>query len=375
MLDGLLVGWNPHAAAPGERELDAFFLPLIANAARMTTVYLLADSSDAQLRMFRRLRRYSADRNLGSEWFLDPQRVAILPIARESMWVRDFGPITLRHRATTQLAFADHLFDAERPNDDNFPTALAKYWGADVVRIDLHLAGGNFQSNGDGDCFTAEAPMSTGTSGLPFHDDQFSETLGCKRVHRLRPLLHEGTGHVDMFAMLVGPRDIIIGQYDSGLDEENRTILDHNAAQLENARDALGRPRFRVHRVPMPAMKNDPIVRTFTNFQVLRSKFDNSRGAVIVPGYAGFEAEEVEFRRGLRYALGMAAPGVTWEIITINADWIILSGGAVHCVTSPIPRGKLYYRQTTHSPRLPQGPIVPQDSMRAISPRSHFFGG
>lgn len=339
-LEGLFIGWQPSLTRSDG--MDRFFIELTAKALGGAKVYLLARNDSAAKTMVSRVRDALLLMGRPLAPLHDHDAFEVLPVRVDSIWVRDFGPLSLLDRQQ-RLHLVDHLFDPRRPNDEQFPLVLAALWGVGYQSHPLTVAGGNFQSNGAGDCFTALGQTGRLAYDREMRAHHFRLFLGCERVHILKPMIREATGHVDMFLSLVGPRDVIIGAFAPGTDEANRSLLDRNAAQISSLRDRHGAPRFRVHRLPMPYTTADSVMRSYTNLQLSRSVRLPQRGVVLVPRYTGLQATERVFLSGLRRVLHLSHPDVRWRIETVVADHIIESGGAVHCVTNTIPVGRRAY--------------------------------
>jgi agmatine/peptidylarginine deiminase len=127
-----------------------------------------------------------------------------------------------------------------------------------------------------------------------------------------------------MFLKIVSEDTVVIGQYRPG--QPDYQVLEDCAALFERSSNGAGKP-WRVVRVPQPDVYYAyfvlPVVRTFTNGLIVNDR-------VIVPVYGIPEdAEALEiFAREL--------PGR--QVIGLNANDIIESAGAWHCVTMEYPR-------------------------------------
>ncbi|HWN67254.1 MAG TPA: agmatine deiminase family protein, partial [Haliangium sp.] len=152
------------------------------------------------------------------------------------------------------------------------------------------------------------------------------------------PLHGEPTGHVDMFATVTGPGQVIVGRYDPGVDPENAVRLDRTAIILRRA-------GFRVRRLPMPS-HGDGVFRSYTNSLAIN-------GVVVVPVYP--EAAEGEDEA---FAVFRAAyPGR--RIVPVVASDIITLYGAVHCTTLTIAASPGERRLGPHGPQTRQRTMDP----------------
>jgi agmatine/peptidylarginine deiminase len=257
-----------------------------------------------------------------SENQLPARSVRFLRIPHDSMWIRDYGPFSLkRGDGRCLIVDAGYGRHADRLNDDNVPVILSDLLRATLVQAPLALEGGNLLSNGQGLCLTTK-------SLLDNNFDQNLDEAGARRLLReylgarhtvfLDKLEGEPTGHIDMFATLVSSDTVVVGSYDPAVDPLNAAVLDRNAARLAEVR--TGRGRLRVVRVPMPT-NQDGTWRTYTNVIY-------ANGAVLVPVYPEVDAAVRDealavFRRVLP----------RWQVVAVDCSEIIQSGGALHCIS------------------------------------------
>ena len=155
--------------------------------------------------------------------------------------------------------------------------------------------------------------------------------LGCEKLILVEPLSSEPTDHIDIFAKLLDPTTILVGQY--APDDLNYDRLEQTADQLASATNLAGEP-FKVIRIPMPPTYEvrDPywgwvtVFPTYTNSTILNKK-------VLVPVY-NLPQDDAALTV---YRNFFAPKGM--EVIGIDSQEIIKLGGAVHCVT--MERAKL----------------------------------
>jgi agmatine/peptidylarginine deiminase len=274
-------------------------------------------------------------------------------VIHDTMWARDYGPIVVESRNGSPMLI-DADYDASRGNDDIVPMHLAHLLKLNRVELPLRIDGGNLLSNGRGLALTTYRLVdeNTGQADLDGICDAIAHNFGVQHVVMLEPLAGESTGHVDMFATFTSANTVVVGQYDPVVDPENAAILDRNAQHLAQLRTPHG--KLRVVRIPMPP-HNDDIYRTYTNVVF-------ANGALLVPTYA--DADWGQQRQVLAtYARLLPR----WKIFGVNADEIIGSQGALHCVTmnlGPLNRLPRFPRpHTTANPN--QDPI--SESMVAVA--------
>jgi agmatine deiminase len=250
---------------------------------------------------------------------LDPQAVQRVRVPMGSVWIRDFGPMVVRAAGgKRQIVDFGYYLDED---EDGLPRALGSalwpHWT--VQRSPLELEGGNVQSDGHGRCVTTAGYVEElDALATPAERRLLAELrarLGCQTIAVVPPLHGEPTGHVDMFATITGPGEIIVGRYEPADDPENAVRLDRTAIILRRA-------GFLVRRLPMPD-HGDGVFRSYTNSLAVN-------GVVIVPVYPEAATGEDE-----AFAVFRAAyPGR--RIVPVVASDIITLFGAVHCATLTI---------------------------------------
>jgi len=240
----------------------------------------------------------------------------------DSIWTRDFGPISAR-RTDGGFVLVDNEYYSDRVLDDQVPAALAEHLEIPVVESGLTLEGGNFMANGEGLCVTTEQ-IEDDNPDLNADDiaRRLLWYLGCEDLVVLNRLAVEPTGHVDMFAKFTAPDTVLVGRYSREFDPENAEILDRNAEFLEGTRLPDGRP-ITVVRVPM-ASNHDGIFRSYLN-----SLYVN--GTVIIPTCD----TERDLEQDVFAAYRLALPPLT-ELVALDASDLTMHGGAVHCITQGI---------------------------------------
>jgi len=256
---------------------------------------------------------------------VDPDNLKFFDYPCESLWIRDYGPITVE-RADGRLTLVDTVYGTQMMSNEAFPSLLAETLGMPVYRAWMELQGGNFMTNGQGLCVTS--PL--------FWKDHLSEDdayvlqsfLGCQQVIELQRLPGEETGHVDMYAKFTGPDTVLVGQLDD--DSPDAFALEVNAKLLGEV-DLPDGSLLKVVRVPIPRMESITY-HTSLNSLLLRD-------AVIVPVYDGNRKPDPAVLEAYRQAL----PDGT-AIIPIDATPIIDLYGAVHCVTMGLKLPRSFWK-------------------------------
>jgi agmatine/peptidylarginine deiminase len=250
----------------------------------------------------------------------DRDNLFFVEVTQDTMWVRDYGPVIVDCVGRGPVVM-DALYDADRPNDDFVPEALAQLLDLPVDRVPLNIDGGNLLSNGSGLVITTtqmvDINLDLGYDASAIIDIM-KQMYGFDQLVILEPLIGEETGHVDMFATFTAPDTVVVGAYDRKYDPENAEILDRNASLLANT--VFGDRPLKVVRIPMPPHEKG-IWRTYTNVIY-------ANGIVLVPVYSSYDAS------GRVRALNTFAkllPG--WEIYGIDSSRLIENDGALHCIS------------------------------------------
>jgi agmatine/peptidylarginine deiminase len=313
-VDSVIVHWDA--------ALEGFYRTMVDALHRVSNVHLvttnIAESNAAKAKL----------EGLG----MNSANLKFFEYANESIWTRDFGPITVE-KLDGQPAFVDLQYYPNRNRDNAVPTLMSEYYDIDVYRPGIQAEGGNFMTNGNGICaFTDVIPQ---RNGLPVQAvvDRYKQFFGCDQVIVAKHLPEEGTGHIDMWAKFAQEDVVLVGQYDALRNPTQAATLEENAKQFAAVTLADGR-KMKVIRIPMPNVRKDAqgygVFESFTNSLVIN-------GTVIIPKYddaKGIEADAL--------AAYKAAFPAGYKFKTVPSSDVIEWGGAVHCTTmsysvGPIP--------------------------------------
>jgi agmatine/peptidylarginine deiminase len=208
----------------------------------------------------------------------------------------------------------------DRPLDDAVPTLLGEVFEASNQREQLPLDGGGIISSGTGLCGITEAsfqPLGVDTSD-PEQVERFLETVGCRTLALLPELPSESTGHVDMVAQFLSPDKVAIAVPTAKSPPEVRLALERARQALELAAVAHGQTLSFVE-LPIESRRE----KYYSYVNGLRTPTH-----YFVPSYSNVSRKlEREVRRRLSEAL------VGVQVVGVDSDEMIESGGAIHCVT------------------------------------------
>lgn len=312
--DALLLG----GAQLAELHPDVL-LNIVAAASAEIRIQILAGSQEGRSQVEEILARHG----------LPLDNLDILTLPTKTMWVRDFGPVTVSDRNGFR-SMVDFHYRERRGNtvDDGVPDYLATAMGLNIMGSPLMVEGGDFISNGRGLCLLSTRVINRNAHYLEMEPDQamanFAAILGFENLLLLPPLKGESTGHVDMFCTVLKPNLAVVGSYDPNDDPENAALLDDSAERLKGFQTLDG--PMKVKRIPMPD-HNDGVWRTYTNIVF-------ANGVVLVPTYPDYcpDLDEValDFYRNL-------LPGR--KVVGVDASGLIRMNGALRCITMNIPSG------------------------------------
>ena len=311
----LLIGWTGN--------FPDLIADIVRNTQSRTDVTITYDSVRSRQDFYDQM----AARNVSTT------NVKTLNIPNQTIWMRDYGPLGIVKNG--KLGFVDLRYYPGRTQDDAFPEILARDWNINNFRMPLDLEGGNFMADGQGTCYATKTALTRNTGASEFQiRAYFKRYLGCENTILLHALYGEGTGHIDMFAKIVTPRTIMLGQYNSGqswdnslgtVDSVNAEILETNAQILSNFTFADG-SKLNIVRLPMPT-HSDYNFRTYVNSQMIN-------GVNMIPIYQ----DDTRFEQAALNAWRQALP--SWEHVAVDATDIITWAGAVHCILMEIPQGQ-----------------------------------
>jgi agmatine deiminase len=271
---------------------------------------------------------------------LNPDSVDLLEFPVLTMWVRDFGPVTISDGAGHR-SLVDFYYRERRGNelDDGVPGHLAGIMGLDLQASPLLVEGGDFLTNGRGLCLLSTRVLNRNAHYLMREPEStvkdLGGILGFENLFMVPPLEGESTGHVDMFCTFLETDLVVVGRYDPAVDPGNAAQLDQVANDLAGLTTLDG--PVRIERVPMPD-HDDGFWRTYTNLI-----FANE--VVLVPVYPDYcpELDEVALTLYRRLLPDR-------RIIGIDASELIKMNGALRCISMNVPTGVLHPSDRTATP-------------------------
>ncbi len=227
-------------------------------------------------------------------------RVELLMASTNRVWLRDSGPIFLKHKNGARAAVAwkfnawakypNHQLDARMP--ERICEALGVEYFVPVVEHggkDHHvvLEGGAIDGNGAGTLLTTEeCLLSTVQERNPgftreAYETIFREFLGVEKTIWLnKGIVGDDThGHVDDIARFTA-EDTVVAVVERDKRDPNYALLQENLKRLHAARDAKGKP-LTVAELPMPkpvTFEGERLPASYANFLI-------TNAAVLVPTF------------------------------------------------------------------------------------------
>ena len=263
---------------------------------------------------------------LESQGTTDLERVEIVNLPTDDIWIRDYGPLVgfdADGKLATVTLIYDPLPNFPQARDNAMPERWAASAGVPVHPLPLHGEGGNVWSDGAGtllmtnQVYRLNPDLTRATLLGLLHEALIFDKLVL--TPRLRV---EETGHIDLLLKLASADTVLLSSPNATLTGDR---LRAARRQLERETNAAG-DRYRVHTLPTPPLYLNwfgyPIRRSYTNALTVN-------GRVLVPAYGvATDADALEI-----YARVMP----DHEIIPIDSVVGVNGGGAVHCMTKEVP--------------------------------------
>ncbi|MGQ9910514.1 MAG: agmatine deiminase family protein [Candidatus Flexifilum sp.] len=260
-------------------------------------------------------------------------RVRLLSLPTDDIWVRDYGPIVgydAQGRRAAVGARYDPLPAYPQRRDDAMAARYCAHAGIPFRKLDLHTEGGNLWSDGAGTLIMSEDIVAR-NPGLT--DDRLMDALhtafAFEKLIITPALAYEETGHVDLVCKLAAA-DVVLVSAPPLIANSDR--LARTIDRFRRETNAAGSP-YRVFELPTPPLYLNwgvfPIFRSYTNALTV---VGGGVRQVLVPVFGvETDARALDVYR-------QALPDHT--IVPIDCRYAANGGGAVHCLTREIPARK-----------------------------------
>jgi len=318
--EGVLLVWDYH---PARDSVVANIAGAIQDHAKVWIIYYPGSVPyDTTY-----IRNYLLSRGVGYH------NVLFLPAWTNTLWIRDFGPVT---GYKNQNGFNRHFFDLgysayNRPMDDSIPSQLANQWQIGLTNLPLQLEGGNLIFDGFKRAFGSKRILD---QNAPLSEQQIRNILmnnfGLQDFYFLEKLLNSGGGiwmHVDMYMKMIDHETIMVSQYPPFLPDY--PVIEGIIEEISTLQSTFGR-KYNIERIPAPpkadgtyATTLNDEMRTYTNSLTIND-------VVVVPSY------NLPMDTIARQIYEQVMPGYTIKMV----DSRILTPmyGAIHCVTREVPQ-------------------------------------
>ena len=251
-------------------------------------------------------------------------------------WVRDHGPIFVKHQSSGEVAITDWRYNAWGDKyppydlDNAIPPQIARRLKLRRFVNSMVLEGGSIDVHGRGLLLTSEQCLLH-----PNRNPQLTRTdierhlrdyLGATTVLWLgEGIVGDDTdGHIDDMTRFFAPAGIVSCVEANGRDPNHR-VLAENIERLQGFRTPGGR-KFELVPLPMPkpvAFRGQRLPASYANFLIIN-------GAVLVPTFRQRrrDAEACEI-------IGGCFPGR--EVVPVDASKLIWGLGTLHCLSQQQP--------------------------------------
>jgi agmatine/peptidylarginine deiminase len=207
--------------------------------------------------------------------------------------------------------------------------------------------GGNLLKLEDGRCLTTRVLLSRNKDQNTNLDQELEKIGGCKNVTYLDPLPGPVIEHIDMFALPIGGKRILLASYDlskpfaaeywSKLSNSERDLALNAELAMELDADRLKRLGYEVIPIPSPFPRipaNGHIYYPTMLNALIRDGAGGSR-QLLLPSYENYETD-IQSAALNQIA---AAFGPKTEIVTIETTAAAKAQGGIHCFTLTAPFG------------------------------------
>ena len=272
-----------------------------------------------------------------------------------TVWARDWAPIGARtlNSFSDELRLVDFNYYPRRKADDATARAMETIYSLDRVSVPVYNEGGNFMNNDVGHCMMTARVTEANRRKYRANDlildatqikSYYRDFTGCSKVTIFPRMPNEGTGHIDMWAKFLTNDVVLVNEMRPetiNLTHEgsaNRRAANAMKSYLDERATEIAADGYEVVRVPMPSpiIGGNNIVRSYSNSLIVNKTAivpRYTRPAALSPSYAdasliaAYEAE-----------VTAAYEAAGFEVVYIDADRLIASGGAIHCITMQLPR-------------------------------------
>ncbi|MEQ1849269.1 MAG: agmatine deiminase family protein [Candidatus Peribacteraceae bacterium] len=263
-----------------------------------------------------------------------PANISIHHIESGDVWIRDYGPIFIKHQKTDEIAWTDWEYNAYGGKwddlliGDSVPLQMPL---SNLRRFDTRmiLEGGSIDVNGTGSLLTTESCLLSPDRNPTLTKEQIEEMLkaylGVTNVLWLKEGIagDDTTGHVDDLTRFVG-KSTVVTVVEENSKDENYAPLQENLRRLQHMKDEQGHP-LTIIPLPMPkefSVDGRRMAASYANFLI-------ANGIVLVPTYAQ-DSDAVALKT-------LAGCFPDRKVIGIDCRELIWGYGSIHCASQQQP--------------------------------------
>lgn len=332
------------------------------------------------------------------------------------IWARDWSPISVESSEVTgsrihssRTLLADFNYYPTRRYQDDTPWGLFQFLskrnahGAERFgyrSLPIYNEGGNFMTDGLGNCFLSERPLRENEELNHERDirlnlgeirDLLEQDIGCTSVTFTESMPHEQTGHIDIWAKFINAHTVLIseltGSQERYVPYEFRKSFDDMRRFLNTEAGIFQRRGYRVIRIPQPVpvfrTNGRTVVRTYINSLLLNAASSRQHQpahpggflpTLYVPRYVQPAVEVTGSRETYPDAdllpeyeeqIAAALKDEGLELFFVPSDDLIAQGGAVHCVTMQLQGTGFLFRDGEDRKGTTPAAPAPSSQVRA----------
>lgn len=326
----VLINW-PHSSHSGWDKLQAsmsqLYQKIVKHVVMTQSVMVICYDTEHRNHILQLL--VAANVNL--------PRVRFFIIPSDDIWMRDYGPLTLRFKEQTHLAnFRFNGWGNKYPHqrDNLVSSALFQqnfFPQAQFNQIDFVLEGGSIETDGMGTLLTTRSCLLSSNRNSGYQEKQIEDLLklhlGTKKIIWLDQgnLTGDDTdGHIDNLARFVDAQTICYSQCINSHDE-NYGALSAMEKQLQGLKNFNGES---YHLIPMPipqpiySAEGKRLPATYTQFLI-------TNHSILTPFYD--DPNDLVAKQILQSCFP------TKEIVGIPCRSLLENFGNLHCIAMQIP--------------------------------------
>lgn len=308
------------------KAVEKCYLGILTEICRDQQAVVLVQDTASEQRLGFRFRRAG----------LPASRWHIIQVRNDDVWVRDYGPLTIRQE--DKLVWVDCRFDGwggkySSALDDQITQQINSepvFRDVDLKSVSIVAEGGAIETNGVGTLMATASSVFCTRRNPPGSRLRLEKTFRDQLGQHNRIVLRNGhlqgddtDGHIDTLARFVSDRHIVYQGCDNPHDSHYEP-LQKMKAELQSLRRPEGR-RYRLTELPLPAAQyaadGHRLPASYANYLITNQ-------AVLVPTYA--DKADIEALSVIQDCFP------TRRVVGIDCRALIEQHGSLHCATMQI---------------------------------------